>query len=342
LAGLAALLYLRRSSRVASDKIPDGGAARTAATAGPRRLGAMAPPAAGAIAPGKVIVKGGWGSAPGQFGRRADPESAQEGPMSLALGKGGELYVLDQINGRVARFRRDGSPAGEIKIGSDTVQDIAIDKRGDVLALDRLADKDLTIYGSDGQPKTRIGVVGGPITEGGGVTGLYADDDGIWLGREHAEIVRVADPDGKTDPNRPTEPGPPTRDGRYFLWARLADAGGGAALLRAYDHDGQVVWARTLAFGRPILHIILVDSDTRERVYAAALCARENSQGLYDAATVVLRVAEANGADGGVLALPADPGIIESFRGLTVGDDGTIYQMLATESGVTVTAYAFP
>src|SRR5262249_24587930 len=268
LVGFAVWLYLRRSSRIAEIKIAHAGGALAGSSVSPRRHGAMAPPAAGAIAPGKVIVKGGWGSAPGQFGRRADPESAQEGPMSLALGKSGELYVLDQINGRVARFRRDGSPAGEIKIGSDTVQDIAIDKRGDVLALDRLADKDLTIYGSDGQPKTRIGVVGGPITEGGGVTGLYADDDGIWLGREHAEIVRGADPDGKTDPNRPTEPGPPTRDGRYFLWARLADAGNGAALLRAYDHDGQVVWARTLAFGRPILHIILVDSDARERVYA--------------------------------------------------------------------------
>lgn len=302
----------------------------------------MAPPAAETLTPGKVVVKGGWGPLPGQFGRRADPETATEGPMSLALGRGGELYVLDQINGRVARFRRDGAPAGEIKIGSDTVQDIAIDKAGNLLALDRLADKDLTVYGPDGQPKTRIPLVGGPITEGGGVTGLYADDDGIWLGREHAEIVRIADPDGKADPNRPTEPGPPTRDGRYFLWARLADAQSGAALLRAYDHDGQVVWARTLAFGRPILHIILVDSDARERVYAAALCAREGSQGLYDAATVVLRVAEPSGADAGMLALPADSGIIESFRGLTIGDDGTIYQMLATDSGVTVTAYAFP
>ena len=279
---------------------------------------------------GKPIVKGGWGSAPGQFGRRADPETAQEGPMSLTLAKDGNLYVLDQINGRVQRFRKDGTPAGEIKVGSDTIQDLAVDGKGNVIALDRLADRDVAIFGPDGQPKTRVPVVGGPITEGGGVTGLYEDDSGIWLGREHAEIVRVADADGNPDNKRPTEPGPPTRDGRFYLWMRLTDAQ--SATLRAYDHDGQVVWWRPLAFGRPLLHLVMVDSDLRGHVYAAALASD---------ATLVLRMAEADGADAGVLLLPADPGIIESFRGLTVGDDGTIYQMLATDNGVTITAYSF-
>ena len=250
--------------------------------------------------------------------------------MSLSVAKDGQLYVLDQINGRVQRFRRDGTPAGEIKVGSDTVQDMAVDSKGNVIALDRLADRDLSIFGPDGQAKTRLPVVGGPITEGGGVTGLYTDDSGIWLGREHAEIVRVADADGNADSKRPTEPGPPTRDGRFFLWARLADQQ--SVLLRIYDHDAQIVWSRAINFGRPLLHLITVDSDLRGHVYAA---------GLAQDATIVLRLLENNGADAGSLLLPADPGIIENFRGLTVGDDGTIYQMLASDSGVTVTAYSF-
>lgn len=262
--------------------------------------------------------------------------------MSLVATAGGELAVLDQINGRVARFRRDGSPAGEVKIGTDSVQDLAVDRHGNVLVLDRLADRDVTIYGPDGQPHTRIPIVGGPIGEGGAVTGMWADDSGVWLGREHSEIVRVAGADGKPDADRPTQPGPPTRDGWFYLWARLADAAAGAALLRAYDHDGQIAWGRTIAFGRPIVHIALVDSDARDHVYAAALVAREDASGLHDAATVVLRFAEPSGEGGGSLVLPADPGIIENFRGLAVGDDGTIYQMLATDGGVTITAYAFP
>ena len=329
---LALFVWLRHSTQEAVRKTGSG-AGSSASTSLPEkwRHGAMTPPAGGKAAEGKAIVKGGWGSAPGQFGRRSDPETAQEGPMSLAVAKDGQLYVLDQINGRVQRFRRDGTPAGEIKIGSDTVQDMAVDKKGNVIALDRLADRDVSLFGPDGQPKTRLPVVGGPITEGGGVTGLYTDDSGIWLGREHAEIVRVADADGNADPKRPTEPGPPTRDGRFFLWARLADPQ--SVLLRIYDHDAQVVWSRTIGFGRPLLHLITVDSDLRGHVYAA---------GLAQDATIVLRLAENNGADAGSLLLPADPGIIESFRGLTVGDDGTIYQMLASDSGVTITAYTFP
>src|SRR4051812_15247784 len=40
---------------------------------------------------GEGVVHGKWGSAPGQFGRRRDPESSPEGPMAVAAGARGEL-----------------------------------------------------------------------------------------------------------------------------------------------------------------------------------------------------------------------------------------------------------
>src|SRR5438046_4870204 len=64
--GLLALLLWRHSPRTTANKSGDGGV-RTAASANSWRHGAMAPPAAGTLAAGKVVVKGGWGSAPGQF-----------------------------------------------------------------------------------------------------------------------------------------------------------------------------------------------------------------------------------------------------------------------------------
>src|SRR5438094_367999 len=62
---------------------------------------APAPPAARTA--GQVIVRGEWGSRPGQFGRRREQESNPEAPMAIAAGGRGEFAVIDQINRRVQR-----------------------------------------------------------------------------------------------------------------------------------------------------------------------------------------------------------------------------------------------
>src|SRR5262245_33049182 len=56
------------------------------------------------FASGRRVIDARWGSAPGQLGRRRGSEEAPEGPMSFAVGPGGDVLVLDQVNARVQRF----------------------------------------------------------------------------------------------------------------------------------------------------------------------------------------------------------------------------------------------
>ena len=83
-------------------------------------------------AAGVLLVKGAWGSGPGQFGRKRDPESAPEMPMAILAGAVGEVSILDQVNRRVQRFK-DGRALPPLSFGSDTVQDLIADK-SEVLA----------------------------------------------------------------------------------------------------------------------------------------------------------------------------------------------------------------
>jgi hypothetical protein len=298
--------------------------------------------AAPARAAGRVVVRAAWGSGPGQLGRRKDPESAPEGPMSLIADRRGDVLVLDQINHRIQRWSPAGAPLPPIAINGDTGQDFALGKNGTVIVLDRLAEQNLQFYAADGRPLGEVALRGAGIPEGGGTTGLFTDEDGnAWVEREHGPLTRVATADGNSDPARPSLPGRPSRDGRDFLSGAIADRAAGTAIVRALDAAGQPLWQATVAFGAPLLYIVLLDSDAAGNVYVGAHVGHESTAPPYAIVDeqVIIAGLGPDGATRGALALPAAPSEEEAFREFTVGDDGTIYRMLRSEAGVVVEAY---
>ena len=306
----------------------------------PARAAAL--PAAGS--PGKVIISGGYGSADGQFGRRRDPESNPEGPMAVAAGPNGQLAVVDQVNRRILRYK-DGKLVGSVAIGGDTVQDIAFARDGKMLVLDRLVDGNVQIYGADGKLANEVSLAGKGVSEGGGVTGVFSDDDGIYVERDHESVVRIADASGASDPNRPEMVGRPSRDGRLLLAAEIADAANGDVLVSASDRtSGQPAWKQPIHLGIPIVHIITLDSDAAGQVYLAVDVGHETASApftIYDEHILVARLGS-GGAPRGMLSIPPLPTADESFRPITVDDDGSVYVMAAGDNGLAVTRYVFP
>jgi hypothetical protein len=319
-------------------------AARARAGGGGRSPGAAAVPATPVAVAGKVVVSGKWGSQPGQFGRRADPESNPEGPMAIVAGARGEIDVVDQINRRVQRFR-DGKPVGAISLGGDTVQDAAAGKDGRLLLLDRLADRNVQVYGADGKLQNELSLQGKGVPEGGAVTGVFANDDGVYVERGHDELVRIADASGAPDPDRPTLAGRPTRDGHLLLKAQLTDRAHGELVLQAFDRaTGQPQWSQPVSLGAMILHIITVDSDRAGEAFLAADLGRESPSPPYqilDERVVILRFAP-GGTPSGSITVPPFGSADETFRPITVDDDGTVLVMTSGPQGLTVTRYQFP
>ncbi len=296
---------------------------------------------ASATPKGAVVITGGYGSAEGKFGRRRDPESNPEAPMAVAAGADGQLAIVDQVNRRILRYK-DGKLAGTISIGGDTVQDLAFGRDGKLLVLDRLVDGNVQVYDSDGKLTNEVALAGKGVTEGGGVTGVFADDDGIYVERDHEAVVRIADANGQADPNRPELVGRPSRDGRLLLAAEIAD---GDVLVGAVDRaSGQPLWKQPLHLGIPILHIITLDSDRNGMVYLAVDVGHEAPAPPYqivDEHILLVRLGS-GGAARGLLEIPPLPTADESFRPITVDDDGTVYVMAAGDDGLAVTRYVFP
>jgi hypothetical protein len=323
----------------------DAGAAATAKKPPALPPGAAIKAGGDSAATGQTVIKAAWGSQPGQLGHKREDEGNAEGPMSLGTGPDGSIYVLDQVNRRVQHFGPDGKLLGSFDIGPDTTQDMLVDGKGRVTLLDRLGDGEVTFYDDNGKQLGQVPVVGGAIDEGGGVSGMIQGPDGLYLEREHVETVRVAGPDGKPDPDRPTQPGRPTRDGAFYLAALIADAQAGTAIVRAFDHDAKVAWARAITFVSPIIHLVFLDSDAKGHVYVAAFVGKEGlppSFDMTDTAIIVVRLGEPDGAAMGAITLQATGEPEEIFRELAVTDDGQIVQLYPTKDGIEVRRYTFP
>jgi hypothetical protein len=342
-AALVLFLVLRGRATPASVEPPTSAA--NAASDAANAAGATGPAtrhdAGGSVAQARVILSVPWGAAAGQLGRRGDPESMAEGPMSFFV-DGHGVVILDNVNRRVARFDIHGRPLPPLPLDSEAAQDVARLPHDRVAVLDRLRDRRVTFYGADGNATGRVPLVGTGIAEAPQVTGLFPAADGaLYAEREHGAWLRLADADGRPAASRASAPGRPTRAGR-FVAAALVDRAAGRARVRVYDDvESAPAWERTIDFGAPIMFLALADGDAAGRIYVGAHTGHESPRPPYriEDESLTLVALTADGAEAGRLTLPAPPPREESFRDLYVGDDGTIFWMRRTAAGVVVEAY---
>lgn len=288
----------------------------------------------------REVLRGTWGEGPGQFGRRPAIEGALEAPMSLAVGPDGEVVVLDQVNRRVQRFR-DGRFVGRVPLPGESAQDLALTRDGRAVVLDRLGDPSVTVHDAAGRPSRPVPLAGGPIAEGGAVTGLFAEADGVYVEREHREVVRVADARGEPDPARPTLWGRPARDGVTLLRASLADRARGVVTVSAASRaNGAMDWSSDVALDGAVLHLVLLDGDRAGRVYLGAVVGTWRAGTVDDPHVTVVRLDRA-GRPEAALRIPANPEAEELFRPLVIDDAGVVYALTPSADGLAVVAYRF-
>ena len=288
------------------------------------------------LAAGRAVVTAAWGGGATEFGRKHEEESNPEGPMAI-VARGGDVWVLDQVNHRVQRYR-GGTLVATIEIGTDTAQDIAPLRGGGVALLDRLAERNVQVYGPDGKPTNQIA-----LADGGDATGVFADDRGIYIERDHQSLARIATADGTATTDRDELAGRPSRDGRRTLQVAIENPAG-ELLVRANDRaTGDQVWSRRLWTDGMIMQVVMLDSDAAGNVYVGVEVGRENVAPpfeLSDVHTWVARI-DAAGAWRGELMLPALGPIDETLRPMTVDDRGVLY-LMTSDASLQVRSYTFP
>lgn len=267
-----------------------------------------------------------WGSANGELGHTRPQEGNAEGPMSFALA-GEDLVVVDQVNGRLVRYGRDGKVKGTTPIGA-TVQDVAVTKDGKMVLLDRLGEKAITLTDANGRAIGRLPLDKERVGETGNITGVFADGKDVWVEKEHGILLRVGSVDGVPAEGHDELAGRPSKDGALLLTATIASKENGRVAINAVDRKTAALrFARALTFPRPLEGLVLLDTDDRGTIYVGA------AGGGAGRATVAC-LDPTDGHALGFVTVPHSTSADESFRDFSVAGDGTIVVALRTEQGV--------
>lgn len=350
------LLFRGNAARVAAggraeEPVATAGARGAAAAARPgapgQGAGAVAVPSAQPGNSGRVFFKAGWGSGKDQLGHVKAEESNPQGPMALSVDRQGNVYVLDQVNGRISRFDKSGQLLSPLPVTQQAPRDLVVSPVGTVLVMDNLRDNSIAVLNLDGKLIGELPVSGKNLPEGGSASGLFADSSGVYVGNEKGMALRIGDAAGAIDQDRPLLDGRPSRDGSSLLSMALIQASAGRFWVRAVDRaTGQMKFMREYTLATPILTLILLESDLAGRIYTAASVGRERPSdpagggGGWDEVSIQLLCLGPLGEVRNVLALPVSTVADESVRDLSVTQDGVIFYMHRTEQGVELLQYS--
>lgn len=283
------------------------------------------------------IVFAPWGTGVGELGVSHPKEANPEAPMSLAVDAEGKVHVLDQLNRRISVFDPNGGPTRVVPIGSDTVQDLAIDPRGGWAILDRLVAREVRFLDANGKVRAQVPVVGQGIPESGVVTGLFAASDGFWLETEHKSLTRVATVDGEPDPKRPTIAGRRATPTSPLL--RAARDPAGYAVVSAIDSQmGSNGFLARVPFSAPVLELVGLEGDGLGTTFVGAHVARETTTApfsLYDETLTVVAL-DRNGTEIGRFDLPPQTGPEEQLKSMVLSPKGLVHHLHVGATGATI------
>jgi hypothetical protein len=260
--------------------------------------------------------------------------------MSFALdGKGG-FWVLDQVNNRMVRYGADGAVTGEQRLEQRVPQDVVVAPDGSTLVLDRLGDKSIAVFGADGAPKGTIPLEGKGIEETGAITGVFVDGVDVYTEVEHGTLVGVGTTDGKEPSEKKELPGRPSRDGRLLLSAGITQAQEGRMWVSAVRRDPiEHQFTREFRLTGAVLYLLLLDSDRLGTIYVAAL--RESTPRGAPSVTLMCLEPE-RGEPIGTVELPANTAADETFREMSVLDEGGVVYAVRSEEGISYQYYPCP
>lgn len=274
-----------------------------------------------------------WGPGGQSLGRHEPDEASPLGPMSFAPGNADDLWVLDQVNARLARFSLDGALLAEVPLPSVTCEEFELLPDGTLVLLDRLVRDSLVVMDPSGQTIREEALQGQGIPDGGGVSAMFVRPDGVWVEFEHTHMVRVLDE--KLQPaDRVVLPGR-ALDAQHRVVAALDGQGG--ATLRVRDADGNTLFGTEASFEHPIDRIVWVEA-ARDGSVLALFHLMEFGADPYTVAFEGVRgiLFDKHLHERGVLQSPYVIRRWEQFREFRLEPDGTVWQMAFTEAGVVI------
>ncbi len=288
------------------------------------------------------VMRAKFGTGSDNIGVTMGKEAASEGPMSFALGKDDEIYILDQVNSRIQVFK-NGKRINSIHLMRDIrFKDIALTSDSKIILLES--------FFKDGYEKTSIHILDSNgktinvipledrkfIPNSGEVLGIQIVNEGkfsgIWVDLGDFS-VRVASLKGEAV-ERWIVPGKLSLNGRRVFYAkRVGDITG---VIYLSEKDSISNWEpEIMVYFKTFLEGLLgIWVDQKERIYLGANLLDGQSK-----SSNLIVIFNAEGKELGCVKLFVQRMEHEVWQSIRVSPEGNIFQMAVDEKGVFVRKY---
>jgi len=291
---------------------------------------------------GVEVLRAKIGSGPDEIGAIAPPEAAPIGPLSFALNKKEEIYILDQLNSRIQVFQ-NGKKMRTIPLPSDNFKDIALTPDGKIVLLDSDVQKSLYILDSSGNVVNTLPLEGNLISNPLEVLWIQIVEKGkfagIWV-RVEDSSVRLASLEGNTTP-RILAPGKFSIKGDRLLSSRIL--GEATAAVYRSEENSFSRWEpeTTVFFNMYIVHILGLWDDERERIYLGAFLEDEDETGEKTYSNAIIAF-NPDGQELGRWKLFVQETPHEIWQPFRLSAEGHLYQLAIDNDDVVVLKYKIP
>ena len=315
----------------------------------------------------RQVARFGWGSGASALGMTMGAEANPTAPMAIAGDSAGRLWILDQDNERVVRLARDTATFDvRLPVTLRWPQDLALVERGEpgaqqvalVLVLDRLANGVVAALDArDGTERWRLPLRGdgaaafdpdalpGPtgLAFGGGVTGIFVHNRGVWAEWGHQRVHQLGDLAGAVVRSARVLPGRPALVGDLGLFAMRAGDKvqiTGRSLKASNAAELPPSFRAEVSFNLPVYAVRTLDSDPWGRVWIAANTLRESETGAIEAEGLEVARVGRTGAVEFRGSATLEQGPHEQLRTFAVGAEGSFWHLARRNNGAVVERWA--
>lgn len=284
----------------------------------------------------QVVLQGPWGRGDGEFSMR--DEASRPGPMSLVVDGDRTIYILDQVNRRVARFDGTGRLMGYLSIDSETTEDIAV-ADGKIWAVEYQPGENpgfgIVRYGEGGKAQQFKLDRSIQLVTGIFLTGEASAPD-VWVEQRHDGQSRVVLQGNVPSKDHPLYlPGRPDRSVNGLrLDARRLDSH--SALVSRFVPGEATLLRLKVGTRIPLVSIHALQSDQDGNVHLGLVIGRDGGPPEHQLVDFH-KLMVVHCITGKTVTVELAPQMAtDAFRPVTVGHDGSVYQMETTTQGVTV------
>lgn len=275
----------------------------------------------------ELVGRVAWGGDSGGLTKDIPEESLPKGPSAFIVDASGKAHVLDRVSSRVQVFEEKGgrwSASKTVVLPPGDYIDLEFDGTGYVL-LDRSERQAVAFVDGSGKETGAVRLSGAHIPEVSHVTGLRRRGEDVWVQLANDDFVRVAQARTPAQ-DRAVEKGLTTPSGKRLLpiVKRPTDVKVG------YMSESGAGAFATLSFDFPVAGVTALELGRNGQTYVVV--ALEDAASAKAETTLV--VLDAKGDEVVRADLDVEDSGLDVNRPIRVGEDGKLYQMRLTDTGV--------